>query len=355
MKPGAFHAACLFVHWVNAVMVFFIAKKLLGRLLPHLEPPKIIIYAFFISLIFSIHPLQVESVAWISASKIILYGFFTLVALYTYIVYIQTSNWIWLIITAIAYLLGFASKEQAIILPLNFLLLDFVFGRFADQNNKRLFLSKVILEKIPFFIIALSLWYFSFINNFGTVKPDGYPIYQRIMFGLYSISEYIFRFLAPVKMYFFHSFPISPDDSLPLYYYGYILLIGIIIYFIWNCYRRGSKIVLIGFLFFIINLLLVLHIIPFPRPVITADRYMYLSILGLALIITGLVDQWTSFQKRLIVICACVIWILFLAVHSFLRTSDWKNSETIKTNVYEILEREQNLQEQTPFNIIENE
>ncbi|MCE7054762.1 hypothetical protein LZF95_08765 [Algoriphagus sp. AGSA1] len=355
MDATAFHIACLLVHWGSTVLVFFIIKKLTEVLLPNHNNKKAMIYAFFTALIFAIHPLQVESVAWISASKIVLYGFFALVAFYSYIRYIQTSNWLWLIVTAMAYLLGFGSKEQAIILPLNLILFDYIFGRYADLNWKKLLTSGVILEKIPFFLMALGFWYFSLINNLGTVNPGGYPVYQRLVFGLYSITEYIFRFLAPVKLYFFHPFPISPGEALPLYYFGYILLAGIIGYYNWGYYRKGNRLVVVGFLFFLINLLLVLHIIPLPRTVITADRYMYLSIIGLALIVIWQVDQWLSTPNRPIIIVGCFAWFLFLGVHSFLRTADWKNSETAKASVNEIIEKKKNTQEAEPFNFIENE
>ncbi|MEB2782488.1 hypothetical protein U3A58_19015 [Algoriphagus sp. C2-6-M1] len=203
--------------------------------------------------------------------------------------------------------------------------------------------------------MAFSFWYFSLINNLGTINQDGYPFYQRLVFGLYSITEYIFRFLAPVKLYFFHPFPISPGESLPLYFYGYIILVGIIGYFIWDNFRKGNKIVVVGFLFFFINLLLVLHIIPLPRTVITADHYMYLSIIGIALIVIWQVDQWLSLKNRYILIVAGSVWLIFLGIHTYVRTADWKDSETAKASVNEIIEKKQKAQEPELFNLIENE
>lgn len=355
MDAGAFHAACLLIHWASTVLVYLIVKKLVATLLPQLESPKVIAYAFFTALIFAIHPLQVESVAWISASKIVLYGFFALVALYSYISYIQTSNLAWLVATALAYVLGFGSKEQAIILPLNLMLFDYVFGRHAGLSWKKTFFSRIFLEKIPFFAAALSFWYFSWIHNLGTINQDGYPLYQRLVFGMYSMLEYTFRFLAPVKLYFFHPFPISPGEYLPLYYYGYIVLAGIIGYFVWDNYRKGNKLVVFGLLFFLINLVLVLHIIPLPRTVITADRYMYLSIIGISLVLVWQLDQWLSTQNRPILIVASFTWFIFLGTHTYLRTSDWKDSDTAKASVKEVIEKKQKAQESELFNHIEYE
>src|SRR5699024_10199684 len=98
-----------------------------------------------------------------------------------------------------------------------------------------------------------------------------YPLYQRILFGMHSISEYLFRFLAPVKLYYFYFFPIKSGDSLPWYYWGYLLILLCVGLFVVHHYRRNNKLVLFGLLFFVINVLLVLHIIPMPREMITAD------------------------------------------------------------------------------------
>ncbi len=112
MSASAFHSACLLIHCCNTALVFLIAKKLLPTLLPRVADATVNSYAFFTSLIFAIHPMQVESVAWISASKILLYGFFTLTALYCYIRYIQSGHYGWLSITVVAFLLGLDPKNR---------------------------------------------------------------------------------------------------------------------------------------------------------------------------------------------------------------------------------------------------
>ncbi len=359
MNATAFHSACLLIHLCNTLLVYGIMRKLVLRILPHAANSKVNTYAFFTALIFAIHPLQVESVAWISASKILLYAFFTLAALWCYIRYIRSMHFPWLIAAGLAYALGFGSKEQAIILPLNLLLFDYVFGRFTGLTRKNILPSRVLLEKIPLFLLAVAFGYFSLINNTVGIHPDGgYPFYQRVLFGMHSFVEYIFRFLAPSKLYFFHPFPISPGESLPLYFWGYIVLVVIIGYFVWDNYRKGNQPVVFGFLFFLVNLLLVLHIIPLPRPVITADRYMYLSLAGIALVLVWQLDQWlTSHTKaKAPLLVVCCTWFLFLGIQTYFRTADWKDSETAKANVNEIIEKKQKVQESdNPFNLIENE
>ncbi|SDY63799.1 MULTISPECIES: hypothetical protein [Rhodonellum] len=359
MKATVFHSACLLIHVCNTMLVYGIVRKLVLRFLPSAPNSKINAFGFFTALIFAIHPLQVESVAWISASKILLYAFFTLTALWCYIRYIRTMHFPWLIAVGLAYAIGFGSKEQAIILPLNLMLFDYVFGRFKDLTWKNTLTSRVLLEKTPFLLLALAFWYFSWINNNVGINPDvGYPFYQRFIFGMHSFVEYIFRFLAPAKLYFFHPFPISPGESLPLYYWGYLVLVGIIGYFVWDNYRKGNQLVVFGFLFFLINLLLVLHIIPLPRPVISADRYMYLSMAGIALVLVWQLDQWlTSHTKAKVPLLAvCCTWFLFLGIQTYFRTADWKDSESTKSNVIELIDKKREAEATDPlFNLIEYE
>ncbi|WP_439483305.1 hypothetical protein [Cyclobacterium plantarum] len=355
LNATVFHAVCLLIHLCSTFLVYGILLEVLKKLLSKKEISKAYIYAFFTAMVFAIHPLQVESVAWISASKILLYALFTLLALRYYIRYLQSSHRVWLIFTAFAYVLGFASKEQAIILPLNLILLDYAWSRFTGLKWKKILLSRVILEKIPFFLLAIGFWYFSWINDNGSIiNTGGYPFHQRLVFTMFSLSEYIFRFLAPVKLYFFHPFPVSAGEPLPLYYWGYIPVVSIIGYYVWDQYQKGNRLVVFGFLFFLFNLLLVLHIVPLPRPVITADRYMYLSTVGLALILSWQLDQWLAMQTRIsrtALVSGTVIWLLFLGTHTYVRTMDWKDSETAKASVNGIIEKKRKIQESiSPFN-----
>lgn len=360
MHATAFHAACLLIHLINSWLVFNISLQFIKKFLPTIGNSRSEGCAFLAALLFAIHPLQVESVAWISASKIILYGLFTLLGNWSYFRYIQRNKQIWLIITALAYVLGFASKEQAIILPLNLLLIDFAWGRFKGIRGRQILSSRVILEKIPFFLLAIAFLYFTWTNSSGTIQQEaGYPIYQRVVFTFYSLVEYVFRFLAPAKLYFFHPYPMAPGETLPLYYWGYLLLAGIIGYFVWEQHQKGNSIVLFGFLFFLINLVLVLHIIPLPRPVISADRYMYLSVIGVAWILVGMGQTFiksTKPKNQKVILLGTLVWLIFLGIQTHLRTAVWKDSESTKSNEIELLDKQKEKEEiMSPFNLIEHE
>lgn len=353
-SPAAFHGLSLLIHLCNIIFVFWIIQEIMSQITLQKTSFGNGYYAFIAALIFALHPLQVESVAWISASKVVLYTFFILLALQFYIRYIKTKKWLWLLGVGFAYLLSFGSKEQAIILPLNLLATDYVYGRFSGFRFRQFrFYQKVIVEKLPFFALAAGMWYFSALNALGSLQSgSGYPFYQRVVFGMHSLSEYLFRFLAPVKLYYFYFFPSAPGESLPWYYWGYLLIMLCIGLFVWHHYKRNNKLILFGLLFFLINIILVLHLLPMPREMITADRYMYLSMVGLALVLAWGIDyacHHYSHYKRHISL-ALSLYILALGTQSFFRTQDWKDSEHIKHNIKVLIEK----REQAGQSIINN-
>jgi len=157
---------------------FFIIRIVIEKVKPVWKSNRIDIYAGLVALIFAIHPLQIESIAWISASKVILYGYFSLLGLWCYLKYIKSMYLRWLIGVIFCYLLAFGSKEQAIIFPLNLIVLDWVLGRYKGIGiNLKSIFYVTILEKIPFFFLAWSMWLFSLQNGVGNLDIGTYPLY----------------------------------------------------------------------------------------------------------------------------------------------------------------------------------
>ncbi|MFV0269173.1 MAG: hypothetical protein ACK5HT_18775 [Draconibacterium sp.] len=238
---------------------------------------------------------------------------------------------------------GFASKEQARLFPLLLLPVVWLYGRFTKLPlYAKSGLNKVFLEKIPFFVLAGVMWYFSWQNNLGNLGLEtGYPAYQRFLFFSHSLMQYIFRFIAPVKLYYFYFYPIDMGEPLPLYYWGYPILVAIVAFFVWENQKRNNRLVVFGAVFMAINLLLVLHIVPMPRKMITADRYMYLGIMGIALVFMWLVDYFrTRFAKykRWSVLLMIIVFVA-IGTQSFFRVREWKNSTSIKRNIHELIKK----------------
>jgi len=361
-NPGVYHGVCLLIHILNVFLTFLIVKACVSKVKPGFNNQRLNVYASVVALLFAIHPLQVESVAWISASKVVLYGFFTLICLWMYIRYMQSGRWIWYVGVILSYVLGFGSKEQAILLPVLLLAVDWLYGRLKSfPLTVRAITNKVYLEKIPFFLLAAAMWYFSWQNNLGDLSiENSYPIHQRLLFAMHSLMQYIFRFVAPVKLYYFYFYPINIGESLPLEYWFYLVLVLMVILFVWENYRKRNFLVVFGTVFFVLNLLLVLHIIPMPRKMITADRYMYLSVIGIALVLIWLLDNLHQrfIKYRWLTISLISIFVLSISIQSFLRTSEWKDSTSVKRNIQELIKQRQEKQEaivNNPLNQMSNE
>ena len=342
-KPLAFHAMSLIVHIVNVLLVFILVKMIITAQYTFI-PKKVNIYSALSALVFAVHPMQVESVAWLSASKVLTFSLFTLLALIVYVRYINTGRYRLLIWVMLLYMLAFGCKEQAIILPLVLFTLDYIFGRFKGPKPElKTLLKPLFIEKIPFFIMALLMWYFSAIHNLGNIiDANAYPFYQRLMFGAHSLVVYIFRFIAPVKMYYFYFYPITKGEPLPIMFWTYPILLTIIAWFGFEQYRKGNRLTVFGLMFFAVNLLLVIHILPMPRKMITADRYMYMSIAGLAIAVIPFIEQIIKQLKRKKVIAfagVITVWLISIGAYSMYRTTQWKDSPTIKQNIRELIDK----------------
>lgn len=140
LNPFGYHLMNLLFHLLGTLFVFLIIKKLSGNDL----------IAFITSLLFGIHPLHVESVAWIAERKDVLYGFYFLWALYLYILHTKQEKQFskYFLFSLILFVLALLSKAQAVVLPVGFFAVDFLM--------KRKFTKKIILEKIPFFVLAVA-------------------------------------------------------------------------------------------------------------------------------------------------------------------------------------------------------
>jgi len=185
------------------------------------------------------------------------------------------------------------------------------------------------------------MWYFSLQNNLGALNASNFSLFQRSMFGMSSFMDYIFRFLAPVKLFYLYFFPITPEENFPLFYWGYPLLVSICLVYVFKNYQRNNTLVVSGFLVFIINILLVLHIVPVPRFYITADRFMYFSSIGLGLILVWTGEFISTKREKLkwVLIPVLGVWLLFLSASSFVRTKEWRNSDSIRNNINELIEQ----------------
>ena len=333
LNPSAFHCVSLAIHILNTILIYKIISHILFKKSKY-DNQKCNNIAFITSLLFAVHPLQVESVAWMSASKILLSSFFYILACYFFVFYIEARKTLHYIGSIICFLLAYLSKEQAVTLPLMLTVLTLIYKGWKVDRT-------FFLQITPFFILALLMGCFFVFetknNSINTLTSSAtYTWWQRIIFASYALTEYICKTIIPYNLRFKYYYPLSPTELTPLWLFFYPLLITTIIYSFRNIFKK--PIIVIGTAIFLIHLILVLHIIPIDRQHIIADRYMYLSIIGIALPFAyyGITfyHQLNSKKFKYALISLFLLAITSLSIESFERTQKWNNSNTIYNDIF---------------------
>lgn len=214
-------------------------------------------------------------------------------------------------------MLSILSKEQAVILPIIILLIEILLDK---KSIKR---KEVLYDTGAFFIIALIFGISSILiqqEGFGNrLENQYYPLFERFILASFAIVEYVFKILAPINLNKFYAFPYAPGTSIPLYFYAYPAILFLIIYYL---FTLKDKQPLIFFLIFVSNIILSVHILPLARKVLIADRYVYLAIPFLILLILTLWGKKNDPSKHLPKYLT-FIFIAALSAYTFIYALNW--------------------------------
>ena len=303
------HAVSIVFHIVNGLLVYYLSNLVLKDKLK----------AILCTVIFCFHPLQVETVAWVAAKNNLMYSRFFLVGLIFYTKYLIEGLKKYYVWALSFFVISVLCKPSAICFPLCLMLLDYVV-------KEKLTIRSLLINKIPFAIISLILGLVTiytrtedkFIN-----QNHAYAVHERIGYAGYAVLQYLYKFFIPVNLSVIYPYPQNKTLSISI---GYAV-IAVFIFAGYKLYKSKYKLVLFGLLFFIVNLLLVLQFLPFGE-VLTADRYMYLPILGLSWALAALIPFK---EKQLNYISLSLL--LVLSSITFLRTSVWKNSVGLYSDI----------------------
>jgi protein O-mannosyl-transferase len=310
---GGFHITSVLLHTINALLLFLVFKKMTGAMWR----------SAFVAAVFALHPLHVESVAWISERKDVLSGLFWILTIWSYLHYVRKGGVQWYVLTLIIFALGLMSKPMVVTLPLVLLLLDYwPLGRFEVSWNRR-----IILEKVPFFILSAV----SSVVTFFVQKSGGYvatkehvPLMARVINVPISYIEYIEKMLWPSGLAAFYPHPLYHVSVWKCVTATLVLLV----IFVWAIKLvRSHKYVSVGWLWYVGTLVPVIGLIQVGDQAL-ADRYTYIPLTGLLLIIAwGLPELIIKRPNRQIVLGAAMPAVLvILAVCTYIQTGYWRNS-----------------------------
>ncbi len=321
LNATPYHVVNLLLHLGNTALVFYFVLLLTRRLEA----------AVIVALFFGIHPMHVESVAWIAERKDVLYTFFFLGSLIAYLIYILNGEKPkHLVLSFLLLLISLFSKSAAVITPGVLLFIDFYM--------KREWKWKVITEKIPFVALALTFGIVALFSQ-GSAKAlntlEPFSLIDRFLISSYAIVFYLWKLLWPVNLSAFYNFPLL-GIPLPMKYYIAPFILASIALLIYKSgeFRRD---LLFGFGFYLLSIVLVIQIISVGMTVVS-ERYAYVSSIGLFFILARgyceIVDgRWRlpGIAKRAVqvIIVGCAV---LCSVLTWERSTVWKDGVTLFTD-----------------------
>jgi tetratricopeptide (TPR) repeat protein len=321
LKPGAHHFVNVLLHSVTAVLLFL----LLEQLTRSPSRTRTIWRSAFVAAVFAIHPLRVESVAWISERKDVLSGLFFVLTLLAYFYYTRKPNPGRYVAMSILFACGLMSKPMLVTLPIILLLLDYwPLERFSGASA-----AKLLVEKMPLAVMSVASAAVTLVvqsEGVGLVPLGMLPLSWRITNALAAYLIYIWQMIWPADLALVYNHP----GKLPVWEIASsaALLIAVTLGAFWL--RKRSPYLIIGWLWYLIMLLPVIGLVQVGGQA-HADRYTYLSQIGLYIAGTwGIADLSKSWRyHRPVLGAAGAIIIGALAFRSADQVRYWHDSERL--------------------------
>ncbi|MGD0710777.1 MAG: hypothetical protein ABR968_06305, partial [Bacteroidales bacterium] len=312
-----YHLINLLFHLANVALVFWFIYLLLNR----------VEAAFIVALFFAIHPMHVESVAWISERKDVLYTFFFLASLVAYLLYMKNvKKYGYYIFSIVLFILSLLSKSAAVSLAPIVVLIDYYSGRKFNW--------KIIVEKVPFFLLSLLCGVLAILSQksgdaLNNLSTD-FSIIDRFFLVSYGVMFYLVKLIAPINLAAFHYYPEKTGGMLPWIYYFAPLGIAAVV-FLFIKLKKIRKELMFGLLFFFFTIVTVLQFLPVGFAIV-AERYTYVPYIGLFFIAGKLYCDFTdnkfgnySKNRRNYIVLLIAAFALFFSVTSFERNKQWVN------------------------------
>ena len=320
LNPLPYHLLNVILHLFNTWFVFMLAERLSGKR----------ITALVVSVFFAVHPMHVESVAWVAERKDVLYAFFYLLSLLYYLRYMESGfRRKYYIIILFLFLASLLSKATAVSLPVLMIAIDLYKGRPIN--------AKSLLEKVPFLLLSTLFGIVNIlaqaaggsINNIAT----SFGFLNRIFLFTSAIAEYIIRLIVPYSLSGMHYFPVLYKGWFHWEYYAslpFLLLIT------WLVARRSSlrKEIVFGISFFLITIFLMLQVISVGSALIS-ERYTYIAYIGLFYIAGQGISNININKWRYVAVGVVSVIVITFSVQTWYRIGIWKDDTVLFNDMIE--------------------
>jgi tetratricopeptide (TPR) repeat protein len=332
LDPAGHHAVSMVLHAVNTVLLFHIFTAMTGAFWQ----------SAFLAAMFGLHPLHVESVAWVAERKDVLSAFFWILTIFAHARYARGPSRQRYFMVILFFALGLTVKPMLVTLPFVLLLLDYwPLGRLEARGSlktnprqgktikeKTASFARLVWEKIPLFVLAAGSSAVTLVAQQKTMATlDSIPLAIRIGNALVSYMGYLGKMFWPVRLAVFYP---HPKEGLAA---GYVLaavlfllaLSSLALYF-----ARKHPFFLVGWLWYLGTMVPVIGIVQVGGQAM-ADRYTYVPLLGIAIIVAwgvpSLIPAWR--YRRVVLAGPAAAVILFFAVQARVQVGYWHDSLTL--------------------------
>jgi len=315
-NPFLYHLDNLLLHLAVVAMVFFFFKKM------GLSETAAAIGALF----FGIHPLHVESVAWVTERKDVLYAFFYMLAIHQYWQYVKTSQRRYYWISLICCFLSVLANPMALSLPLILLLCDWWMGREWKLS--------VILDKVLYFLIVIGI---ASITYFYNARVPWHSFSEALMLWIWCFVFYIRKLIFPGELIIFYQFPKPLSWTNPEFFLSGIVFVTVIglLY-----YLRRNKLFVFSVLFYFLSIFFLLRLDDLENINPVSDRFMYLPSVGFCALFgfwfAKLIEHHEQRIKiKRMIIAILMVGTLFLSVKTFAQCRMWRDASSLWSAVIE--------------------
>lgn len=317
--PAGPHFTNVLLHAINAVVLFLLFRRLTGALWP----------SAVVAALFAVHPLRVESVVWISERKDVLSGLFFLLTLGAYALFVEKSkaqnpkSKLFYTLCLLAFVCGLMCKPMLVTLPLVLLLLDYwPLNRFTPSALKRL-----LIEKIPFFILSAASCIVTMLAQQQAIKPMGVlPLPLRLSNAVIAYITYLLQMIWPHNLAVLYPYRFNP----PNWQVAGACILMLCITFPALLMARRFPYFLTGWLWYLGMLVPTIGLVQVGEQA-HADRYTYLPQIGLYLIVVWATKDFSvSWHiRRRIPVTLTFVLIGILMVCTLKQTAYWRNEESL--------------------------
>jgi tetratricopeptide (TPR) repeat protein len=324
--PGRIHLVNLLLHIVNTLLLFTVLKKMTGSLWP----------SAFVAAAFALHPMHVESVAWIAERKDVLSALFWMLTLLSYISYVKRPAALRYLVTITIFAIGLMTKPMLVTLPVIMLLLDYwPLGRISRFSRQIIY--RLVLEKIPFFALTAISSVITFLvqrSGGAMVGINGLPLKDRTANAFLSYARYIGKMFWPQNLAVFYPFDVN---SFAFRQVAICVLLLLVISIFVIRFGRNQKYLPLGWFWFVAALAPVIGFVQVGAQAY-ADRYTYIPYIGLFIMIAWGLQAFLSKlpQRKIILGVSMVLALTTLGICAHRQVSYWKNSITIFSHAIEI-------------------